>query len=76
MTSSSTKYTSEYVRRKHVSARARKILWPLPGSIGDLLNGVVELAQEACFCQLAALAVPRTIFFDLYGSIFEELEMH
>ncbi len=55
---------------------AGEIVRPLRWSTGDLLNRVIELAEEACFCGLTALAVPRAIFIDLENRVLEKLKMH
>jgi hypothetical protein len=65
-----------WVRRKDIPSCASEILRPLHGTIGNLLDCVVELTEESRFCRLAALAVPFAIVLDLHRGVFEELEMH
>jgi hypothetical protein len=62
--------------RKYVPSRASEIFWPLCGSIGNLLNSIIELTQEPCFGGFAPVAVPRAIVLDFGERIIEELEMH
>lgn len=64
------------VRWKHVPTCTSKVLRPLCRRIGYLLNSVVELTQEACFCRFTAVAIPRTIFFELGERVLEKLEIH
>ena len=65
-----------WIRWQHVTMSVGEILRSLRGSVGDLVNRVIKLAQVTSFCRLAALAIPCAVFFNLGDGVLEELETH